>query len=151
MVASWQSEECIAYFRTEKKIGDHDVRTGLNEWFYHLDYHSSSFQWVGTVTEYPQILNCVVADGTTAKFSGFNELSPEYTKGTENKLAAYFTDNWQVSPKFTVYYGARLEYYRMSADQIPYGRYSGFHIGDTHEYTDNQGNILSTERYSRRK
>lgn len=109
------------------------------------------FQWVGTVTEYPQILNCVVADGTTAKFSGFNELSPEYTKGTENKLAAYFTDNWQVSPKFTVYYGARLEYYRMSADQIPYGRYSGFHIGDTHEYTDNQGNILSTEKIQPQK
>lgn len=135
----------------KKKIGDHDVRLGLNEWFYHLDYHSSSFQWVGTVTEYPQILNRVVADGTTAKFSGFNELSPEYTKGTENKLAAYFTDNWQVSPKFTVYYGARLEYYRMSADQIPYGRYSGFHIGNTHEYTDNQGNILSAEKIQPQK
>ena len=135
----------------KKKIGDHDVRLGLNEWFYHLDYHSSSFQWVGTVTEYPQILNRVAADGSTAKFSEFNELSPEYTKGTENKLAAYFTDNWQVSPKFTVYYGARLEYYRMSADQIPYGRYSGFHIGDTHEYTDNQGNILSTEKIQPQK
>lgn len=34
----------------------------------------------------------------------------------------------------------------MSADQIPYSRYSGFHIGDTHEYTDNEGNVLSTEK-----
>ena len=130
----------------KKKVGNHDVRLGLNEWFYHLNYQSSSFQWTGTVTEYPQILNRVEADGSTSKFRGFNELSPEYTKGTENKLAAYFTDNWQVSPKFTVYYGARLEYYRMSADQIPYSRYSSFHIGDTHEYTDNEGNVLSTEK-----
>ena len=130
----------------KKKVGNHDMRLGLNEWYYHLDYHSSSFQWIGTVTEYPQILNRREADGSTNKFRGFNELSPEYTKGYENKLAAYFTDNWQITPKINVYYGARLEYYRMSADQIPYGRYAGFHIGDTHSYTDNDGNILSTEK-----
>ena len=121
----------------KKKAGNHDWRLGLNEWYYHLDYHSSSFQWTGTVTEYPQILNRQEADGSTSKFRGFNELSPEYTKGYENKLAAYFTDNWQITPKFNVYYGARLEYYRMAADQIPFGRYDGFHIGDTHAYTDN--------------
>ena len=39
----------------------------------------------------------------------------------------------------------------MSADQIPYGRYSGYHIGDTHEYTDNQVNILSTEKIQPQK
>ena len=130
----------------KKKVGNHDMRLGLNEWYYHLDYHSSSFQWIGTVTEYPQILNRREADGSTNKFRGFNELSPEYTKGYENKLAAYFTDNWQITPKINVYYGARLEYYRMSADQIPYGRYAGFHIGDTHSYTDNDGNILLLKR-----
>lgn len=128
----------------KKKLGTHDLRLGLNEWYYHLDYHSSSFQWTGTVSEYPQILTRVEADGSRSKFRGFNELSPEYTKGYENKLALYFTDNWQVSPKFNIYYGGRLEYYRMSADQIPFGRYSGFHIGDTHTYTDNEGNVLST-------
>lgn len=121
----------------KKKTGNHDWRLGLNEWYYHLDYHSSSFQWTGTVTEYPQILNRQEADGSTSKFRGFNELSPEYTKGYENKLAAYFTDNWQITPKFNVYYGARLEYYRMAADQVPFGRYDGFYIGDTHVYTDN--------------
>ena len=58
-------------------------------------------------------------------------MSPEYTKGYENKLALYLTDDWQVSPKLNIYYGARLEYYRMSADQIAHSRYSGFYIGDT--------------------
>lgn len=130
----------------KKKAGNHDMRLGLNEWYYHLNYYSSSFQWTGTVTEYPEILTRVEADGSSSKFRGFNELSPEYTKGAENKLAAYFTDNWQPAPKFNIYYGGRLEYYHMSADQIPYGRYSGFHIGDTHTYTDNESNILSTEK-----
>ena len=123
----------------KKQLGNHGVRLGLNEWFYHLDYHSSSFQWTATATETPEILTCT--DGTgSSKYRGFNELSPEYTKGYENKLALYFTDNWQVTPKFRLLYGGRLEYYRMSADQIPYARYAGFHIGDTHTYTDSEGN-----------
>ena len=78
-------------------------------------------------------------DGSTSQFYGFNELSPEYTKGYENKLALYVTDNWQVTPKFNLYFGGRLEYYRMSADQIPFSRYSGFHIGDKHDYTNPDG------------
>ena len=123
----------------KKQMGSHGVRLGLNEWFYHLDYHSSSFQWTATATKTPEILTRPEATGDT-KYHGFNELSPEYTKGYENKLALYFTDNWQVSPRFRLLYGGRLEYYRMSADQIPYARYAGFHIGDTHTYTDGEGN-----------
>lgn len=110
-----------------QRFGNHQMRLGLNEWYYHLDYHSSSFQWTGSVQEYPEILTA--PDGS--RFRGFNELSPEYTKGYENKLALYLTDDWQVSPKLNIYYGARLEYYRMSADQIAHFRYSGFYIGDT--------------------
>ena len=123
----------------KKQLGNHGVRLGLNEWFYHLDYHSSSFQWTATATETPEILTRSENNGNTTYY-GFNELSPEYTKGYENKLALYFTDNWQVSPKFRLLYGGRLEYYRMCADQIPYARYAGFHIGDTHTYTDGEGN-----------
>ena len=108
----------------------------MNEWYYNLDYHSSSFQWTGTVSAYPDILEKRYDDGTSDKFRGFNELSPEYTKGYENKLALYITDSWTVTPKLNLYFGGRLEYYRMSADQIPFERYSGFHIGDTHTYAD---------------
>ena len=122
-----------------KSFGLHKLRLGLNEWYYHLDYNSSSFQWTGTVSAYPNILVKHLPDGSTQQFYGFNELSPEYTKGYENKLALYRTDNWQVTPKFNLYFGGRLEYYRMCADQIPYGRYSGFHIGDTHTYTNADG------------
>ena len=127
----------------DKWFGKHNIRMGINEWFYHLNYHSSSFQWTGTVSPYPDILVKRNEDGSVSQFYGFNELSPEYTKGYENKLALYATDNWQVTPKFNLYFGGRLEYYRMSADQIPFSRYSGFHIGDKHDYTDSEGNTHS--------
>lgn len=123
----------------QKRFGNHGLRLGLNEWYYHLDYHSSSLQWVGSVQEYPEILTG--PDGE--KFRGFNELSPEYTKGYENKLALYLTDNWQITPKLNLYYGGRLEYYRMSADQIPYARYAGFHIGDVHTYANADGSTCT--------
>ena len=121
------------------QAGRHLLRLGLNEWYYHLDYHSSSFQWTGSVSEYPEVLTLRDADGSSSQFRGFNELSPEYTRGCENKLALYLTDSWNPSPRFNLYYGARIEYYRMSASQIPYDRYAGFHIGDTHTYTASDG------------
>ncbi len=108
-----------------KQFRNHKLRVGLNEWYYHLDYHSSSFQWVGSVQNYPEVL--IGPDG--AQYRGFNELSPEYTVGYENKLAVYATEDWQITPRLNIYAGARLEYYRMSADQIPYARYAGFYIG----------------------
>ena len=111
----------------QKQFTNHNVRLGLNEWFYDLDYHSSSLQWTGSVKEYPDVL--VGPDGN--QFRGFNELSPEYTVGNENKLALYLTDDWQITPKLNLYYGGRLEYYHMSADQIAHPRYSGFYIGGT--------------------
>lgn len=108
-----------------KQLRRHHLSLGMNEWYYHLDYHSSSVQWYGTVNEYPEILNY-----GGKRFFGFNELSPEYTKGSENKLAAYVTDDWRVNDRLNIFVGGRLEYYNMSADQINAGRYVGFHIGD---------------------
>lgn len=61
----------------KKRVESHDLRLGLNEWYYHLNYHSSSFQWIGTVSEYPQVLNLRNADESSDKYRGFNELSPE--------------------------------------------------------------------------
>lgn len=104
-------------FTTElnKLFGKHNVRLGLNEWYYHLNYHSSSLQWTGTVGAYPQVLYSMATDPgdptltpTRTQFFGFNELSPEYTKGSENKLALYLTDNWKVNDKLNIYYGGRL-------------------------------------------
>ena len=58
---------------------------------------------------------------------GYNELSPEYTKGSENKLALYFTDEWKVSPKFKVFYGGRLE---IATTHVLAFIFSGFLLGN---------------------
>ena len=136
-----------------KQLNNHKLMIGLNEWYYHLNYYSSSFQWAGTVEAYPRTLSQMYVnplDPTqTAHRSetfGYNELSPEYTKGSENKLALYFTDEWKVSPKFKVFYGGRLEYYRMSAEQISTPRFSGFHMGNYNTYaTAADGSVVATE------
>ncbi len=135
-----------------KQLNNHKLMIGLNEWYYHLNYYSSSFQWAGTVEAYPRTLSQMYVnplDPTqTARRSetfGYNELSPEYTKGSENKLALYFTDEWKVSPKFKVFYGGRLEYYRMSAEQISTPRFSGFHMGNYNTYATADGSVVATE------
>lgn len=135
-----------------KQLNNHKLMIGLNEWYYHLNYYSSSFQWAGTVEAYPRTLSQMYVnplDPTqTARRSetfGYNELSPEYTKGSENKLALYFTDEWKVSPKFKVFYGGRLEYYRMSAEQISTPRFSGFHLGNYNTYATADGSVVATE------
>lgn len=135
-----------------KQLNNHKLMIGLNEWYYHLNYYSSSFQWAGTVEAYPRTLSQRYVnplDPTqTARRSetfGYNELSPEYTKGSENKLALYFTDEWKVSPKFKVFYGGRLEYYRMSAEQISTPRFSGFHLGNYNTYAAADGSVVATE------
>lgn len=135
-----------------KQLNNHKLMIGLNEWYYHLNYYSSSFQWAGTVEAYPRTLSQMYVnplDPTqTARRSetfGYNELSSEYTKGSENKLALYFTDEWKVSPKFKVFYGGRLEYYRMSAEQISTPRFSGFHMGNYNTYATADGSVVATE------
>ena len=137
-----------------KQLNNHKLMIGLNEWYYHLNYYSSSFQWAGTVEAYPRTLSQIHVNPldptqTTHRSEtfGYNELSPEYTKGSENKLALYFTDEWKVSPKFKVFYGGRLEYYRMSAEQISTPRFSGFHLGNYNTYATaaDDGSVVATE------
>ena len=135
-----------------KRLGNHKLMVGLNEWYYHLDYHSASFQWAGTVEPYPTVLYANYVNPTDptqtpqrSQTFGFNELSPEYTVGSENKLALYATDSWQATDRLRLYFGGRLEYYRMSADQIASSRFQGFHIGDFQTYaTDADGHIVAT-------
>ena len=137
-----------------KRFGTHDLRLGVNEWYYHLDYHSSSLQWMASVQEYPQLLHSTAVDpldptsaASVRRLTAITNSAPNTPKDTKtNSFALYFTDNWQVTPRFNVYYGGRLEYYRMSADQISASRFSGFHIGDFNTYSKDEetGNIIAT-------
>lgn len=127
-------------FTTElsKKSSSSTVRLGLNEWFYDVDYASNT-------TMYDQ---SVPSDGSYAVrlwdsnlrdsyFYDFNKNASEYYKGHENKLAMYFTHDWDITPKFNVYYGARLEWQSLkgenaavrNADGDFVGRFADYHLG----------------------
>lgn len=108
-----------------RSVGAHQWRVGLNEWYYHGDYASNTTMYRNTVEEYPHKL----MDANGDVYYDFNKNASEYYKGYENKLALYATHNWNISPKFNLYYGARLEYYKVKGENLPYARYDGFHIG----------------------
>ena len=108
-----------------RTLDKHEWRVGVNEWYYHGDYASNTTMYKNTVEVYPQKLQN--KDGIV--YYDFNKNSSEFYKGYENKLAAYATHNWDVSRKLNLYYGARLEYYKVNGKNLPYDRYDGFHIG----------------------
>lgn len=133
------------FFTTElsRKTDNMTWRVGLNEWYYKVDYASNTTMYDHTVGEYPDMLY-----GTTSAkvnyygntpYYNLNQNASEYYKGYENKLALYATHDWDITPKWNVYYGARLEYQRLdgenlavyNADGNAVGRFANYHIGAT--------------------
>lgn len=108
-----------------RSVDNHQWRIGVNEWYYHGDYASNTTMYRNDVSRYPQKLQ----DGNGNVYFDFNKNASEYYKGYENKLAVYATHNWDITPKFNLYYGARLENYKLKGENLPYARYNGFHIG----------------------
>lgn len=130
-----------AFFTAEisKQSDSHSWRLGLNEWYSYTDFARSTTEYYHTVEAKPEK---VLYNGTL--YSNFNA-GTEYDKGFENKIAAYFTDNWTLSDKLRLYYGGRLEYYRLSVDRLPYARFSDFYIGATNSNNE----VVKTEHYSK--
>jgi len=109
----------------------HNWRIGLNQWWYRINYTSNTTQFDQTVTPYPNVLSHTTPDETPlpVTYFGYNVAGSEYYDGYENKLALYFTDNWQPSTKWDVYYGARIEYYKLDGKNLPFERIDNFRIG----------------------
>ena len=101
---------------------------------------------MATVENYPQLLTSTATSSLdpTLTSQHVQTCSSQQYNGIENKLASAHADNWQVTPQFNIYYGGRLEYYRMSADQISASRFPNFHIGDF--TTLLKANIIATPR-----
>lgn len=135
-----QSTVRDAFFTAEisKRTDSHFWTLGLNEWYNYTDFARSTTEYYHTVEANPEK---VIYNGSL--YSNFNA-STEYDKGSENKLAAYFTDNWKINPKMRLYYGGRLEYFRLSVDRIPYARFNDFYIGAI----NSDGETIKTEKYS---
>lgn len=121
-----------------KQLNRHFWRLGINEWYSYTDFARSTTEYYQTVEANPEKL--LYAGELYSNFNG----GTEYDKGFENKIAAYFTDNWTINPKLRLYYGGRLEHYRLSVTRIPYTRFADFYIGATN--SDNE--TVKTEHYA---
>ena len=138
-------------FTTElsRKVNNSTWRLGLNEWYYDVDYTSSTTMYDQSVPmdgSYPvRLYNADYATyfGRTYAGSGcyydFNKNASEYYKGHENKLALYFTHDWDITDKLNLYYGARLEYQALRGENAAVtnangeyvGRFANYYLGAT--------------------
>ena len=138
-------------FTTElsRSVGNGTWRLGVNEWYYDIDYSSATTMYdqsVPTDGSYPvRLYNAdyqTYADrtyGENGYYYDFNKNASEYYKGHENKLAVYFTHDWNITDKFNLYYGARLEYQALRGDNAAVlnadgnyvGRFSNYYLGAT--------------------
>lgn len=130
-------------FTTElsRKRSNMTWRVGLNEWYYDVDYQSCTTMYDQTVGEYPSLLysadNADIHHYGNTPYYNLNQNASEYYKGHENKLALYATHDWDISRKWNVLYGARLEYQRLSGENLAVenaegkavGRFANYHIG----------------------
>ncbi len=140
-----------AMFTTElsKTLDNSTWRLGLNEWYYAIDYTSNTTMYDQSVPSdgsYPvRLYNADYATSTTRSYAGngyyydFNRNASEYYDGHDNKLAMYFTHDWNVTDVLNVYYGARLEWQSLhgvnaavrNADGEYVGRFADYHLGAT--------------------
>lgn len=137
-------------FTTElsRKVGNSTWRLGLNEWYYDVDYASATTMYdqsVATDGSYPvRLYNADYADYEGRTYAGgyyydFNKNASEYYKGHENKLALYFTHDWDITDRLNAYYGARFEYQSLRGDNAAVknangeyvGRFANYFIGTT--------------------
>lgn len=129
-------------------------RIGVNEWYYKVDYASNTTMYDQSVNVdggYPvRLSNPNAATATDRTYAGtgnnrsgvyydFNKNASEYYKGHENKLALYFTHDWNITDALNLYYGARLEYQSMGGENAAVknaqggyvGRFANYYLGAT--------------------
>ena len=133
-------------FTTElsRKAGNSTWRLGLNEWYYDIDYASATTMYdqsVPTDGSYPvRLYNADYATYTDRTYAGngyyydFNKNASEYYKGHENKIALYFTHDWDVTDQLNLYYGARLEYQALRGDNAAVKNAEGNYVGRFADY-----------------
>ena len=125
-------DEILLTSELSKRWATSTLRFGVNEWWYDIDYASKTTMYDQTVP----------SDGSY----------PVYYVGHENKLAFYFTHDWDITPKFNLYYGARGEFQTLSgrnaavtnANGSYVGRFANYYIGATAP----DGTLISPTRIS---
>lgn len=133
-------------FTTElsRKVDNGTWRIGINEWYYDVDYSSSTTMYDQSVPSdgsYPvRLFNTDYQSYAGRTYSGngyyydFNRNASEYYNGFENKLALYFTHDWDITDRFNLYYGGRLEYQALKGDNAAVKDADGNFIGRFADY-----------------
>lgn len=111
-----------------KNIGNHSLVLGLLESYYKVDHFRSDRSFFyQTMTPNPSLL--IKTGGSSwglnsdEGFFGYN-VGSEYHSGWEDKVDLYFSDDWKVNNKLSVYYGINGQYQKLK------GNYSLHDRGD---------------------
>ena len=122
-----------------KKFSTSVLRIGLNEWYYHIDYTSNTTMYDQSVPDDGSYaIRLYDSNLRNTYFYDFNHNASEFYRGHENKLALYVTHDWDITPKFNIYYGARLEYQKLNGKNAAdtegkYTRFNNYYIGATND------------------
>ncbi len=123
-------DELMFTSELSKKFNTSTLRIGVNEWYYKADYTSNTTMYDQTVAadgSYPQLAyNANLRD---YYYYDFNRNASEYYKGHENKLALYFTHDWDITPKLNFLYGARLEWKSLKGENAAIKNAAGNYVG----------------------
>ena len=123
-----------------KKFSTSTLRVGVNEWLYDIDYTSNTTMYDQSVpNDGSYAVRLYDANKRDYYFYDYNKNASEYYKGKENKLALYFTHDWDISKKLNVYYGARFEWQTIKGENAAVknsagdyvGRFANYHLGAT--------------------
>ncbi len=132
--------ELLLTSELSKDFATSKLRAGVNEWFYDIDYTSNTTMYDQSVPEDGSYaVRLWDANKRSTIFYDYNKNASEYYKGHENKLALYVTHDWDITPKFNVYYGARFEWQSLSGENAAVknangdyvGRFADYHLGAT--------------------
>lgn len=118
-----------------KKFTTSTVRVGINEWYYHIDYTSNTTMYDQSVpSDGSYAVRLYDAKKRNSFFYDYNKNASEFYRGHENKVALYFTHDWDILPKLNVYYGARVEMQKLKGRNLAVKNASGDYVGRFSDY-----------------
>lgn len=120
----------MSRFEAKKTKDAHNFRIGLTEYYYNVDQFTSSrsfFNQTASAAPDKLVHNEIGGTANTDADGFYNyNIGGEYHNGFENKMMAYFSDDWAVTDWFSVNYGLNLRYHKVKGDYYLTPRTDGF-------------------------
>lgn len=128
-------DEVLLTSELTKRFESSTLRVGVNEWYYNIDYCSNTTMYDQSVpSDGSYAVRLWDANLRSDYFYDFNKNASEYYRGHENKLALYLTHDWDITPKLNLYYGARLEWQKLSGENAAVRNAAGDYVGRFADY-----------------